>query len=128
MTDGDTWADMCVRVPIVKPPKLSDVLFDDDEEGGQTDGQIDGQIDEQIEGQTEGPKRKRKRRDSDKSEIRRINPGPDGDIDDLDRSLFPETERIFSQPNQELSNSKFFDIQVLGKIKKMCYLQGKLFK
>jgi hypothetical protein len=30
--DGDTWLDMCVQVPVVKPPKLSDVLFDDEDQ------------------------------------------------------------------------------------------------
>ena len=96
---------MCVRVPIVRPPKLSDVLFadDEDEEGEQTDGQ--------TEGQTEGPKRKRKRRDSDKFGLRKIN--ADDEIDELDQPLFQESERIFSQANPELSNSKFFEVQVL---------------
>ena len=113
LTDGDTWSDMCVRVPIVRPPKLSDVLFadDEDEEGGQTEGQTEGPTDEQTEGQTEGPKRKRKRRDSG---LLKIN--ADDEIAELDQPLFPESERIFSQVNPEISNSKFFQVQVLAYI------------
>jgi hypothetical protein len=78
---------MCVQVPIVKPPKLSDVLFADEEE-------------------TEGQNRKR---DAEKSGIRNIN--VDDEIDDLDQPLFPDTEILVGQQNSELESSRFFEIQ-----------------
>ena len=92
-TDGTTWGDMCVRVPIVKPPKLSEVLFsDDDDEFTEAPG-------------TESPEF-RFRRNAEKSEVFRIN--ADDEIDDLDQPLFPETE---IRANQDLSDSKFFEIK-----------------
>ena len=92
-TDGATWADTCVRVPIVKPPKLSSVLFgDEDEEFTEAPG-------------TESPE-VRFRRNAEKSEVFRIN--ADDDIDDLDQPLFPETE---IRANPDLVDSKFFEIR-----------------
>ena len=80
---------MCVRVPVVKPPKLSDVLFDDEE---------------QTEGQNQNCKR-----DAEKSGIRNIN--VDDEIDDLDQPLFPDSGILIGQQDPELGNSRFFEIQ-----------------
>ena len=93
---------MCVRVPIVKTPKLSEVLFADEEDEGTLAEGEDQQRSTSIE-------ENRRRRDAEKSEIRKIN--VDDEIDELDQPLFPKSEILFGRQDEEPVNSRFFEIR-----------------